>query len=148
MRLRPATPANFPALAEIVAKGYRDAFGAILSQAALAERTQAHFARRFAAETVPPILAEDETGRPIGFHLTHGGALHMLFVDTSVQARGAGTVLLADAERRGAVRLECFRDNRAAREFYEKRGWVHARDYTREFVGDIYAFVEYVKPAS
>ena len=148
MKLRPATAADFPALAEIVAKGYRDAFGAILSQAALAERTQAHFARRFAAETVPPILAEDETGRPIGFHLTHGGALHMLFVDTSVQARGAGTVLLADAERRGAVRLECFRDNRAAREFYEKRGWVHARDYTREFVGDIYAFVEYDKPAS
>ncbi len=147
MRLRPATPADFPALAEIVAKGYRDAFGAILSQAALAERTEAHFMRRFAAETVPPVLAEDETGRPIGFHLTHGGTLHMLFVDTEVQSRGAGAALLADAERCGAVRLECFRDNRAAREFYEKRGWVRARDYTREFVGDVYAFVEYVRPA-
>ena len=60
MRLRPATPADFPALAEIVATGYRDAFGTILSQAALAERTAAHFARRFASETVPPVLAEDE----------------------------------------------------------------------------------------
>lgn len=147
MRLRQATPADFHALAEIVATGYRDAFGTILSQAALAERTAAHFARRFATEAVPPVLAEDETGRPIGFHLTHGGTLHMLFVDSSVQARGAGTVLLADAERRGAVRLECFRDNAPARAFYEKRGWTHARDYTREFVGDVYAFVEYVKPA-
>lgn len=148
MRLRPATPADFPVLAEIVATGYRDAFGTILSQTALAERTAAHFARRFASETVPPVLAEDETGRPIGFHLTHGGTLHMLFVDTQLQSRGAGAALLADAERRGAVRLECFRDNRAARAFYEKRGWVHARDYTREFVGDVYAFVEYVKPAN
>lgn len=148
MKIRQATAADFPALAEIVAKGYRDAFGAILSQAALAERTAAHFARRFAAETTPPVLVEDETGRPIGFHLTHGGTLHMLFVDTSVQVRGAGTLLLADAEARGAVRLECFRDNAPARAFYEKRGWVHARDYTREFVGDVYAFVEYVKPAN
>jgi len=148
MRLRPATPADFPALAEIVATGYRDAFGTILSQAALAERTAAHFARRFASETVPPVLAEDEKGPPLGFHLTYGGTLHMLFVDTQVQSRGAGAALLADAERRGAVRLECFRDNRAARQFYEKRGWVHARDYTREFVGDVYAFVEYVKPAN
>lgn len=147
MKLRPATAADFPALAEIVAAGYRDAFGAILSQAALAERTAAHFMRRFTAETTPPILVEDDTGRPIGFHLTHGGTLHMLFVDASVQARGAGTVLLADAERRGAVRLECFRNNAAARQFYEKRGWVHSRDYTREFIGDVYAFVEYVKPA-
>lgn len=147
MRLRPATPADFPALAEIVATGYRDAFGTILSQAALAERTAAHFAQRFASETVPPVLAEDEKGPPLGFHLTYGGTLHMLFVDTQVQSRGAGAALLADAERRGAVRLECFRDNRAARQFYEKRGWVHSRDYTREFIGDVYAFVEYVKPA-
>ncbi len=147
MKIRPATAADFATLAEIVAAGYCDAFGAILSQAALAERTEAHFMRRFAAETTPPVLAEDETGRPIGFHLTHGGTLHMLFVDAAVHARGAGTVLLADAERRGAVRLECFRNNAAARAFYEKRGWVHSRDYTREFIGDVYAFVEYVKPA-
>ncbi len=147
MKIRPATAADFDALAEIVAKGYRDAFGTILSPAALAERKAAHFARRFAAESVSPVLAEDETGRPIGLHLTHGGTLHMLFVDTALQARGAGAALLADAEARGAVRLECFRDNIAARNFYEKRGWVHARDYTREFVGDTYAFVEYLKPA-
>ena len=147
MKIHQATPADFPALAAIAAAGYRDAFGAILSQAALAERTEAHFARRFAAEAVPPVLAEDEASRPIGFHLTHGGTLHMLFVDTEVQARGAGTVLLADAEMRGAVRLECFRDNTPARAFYEKRGWVHSRDYEREFIGDVYAFVEYVKRA-
>lgn len=146
MKIRKAVPADFAAIAEIAAAGYRHAFGTILSQAALAERSAVHFARRFAAEATPPVLAEDEKGRQIGFHLTHGGTLHMLFVDTDVQARGAGAVLLADAEARGAVRLECFRDNTAARLFYEKRGWIHARDYTREFVGDVYAFVEYVKP--
>lgn len=145
MRLRPARPADFAALARIVATSYRENFGSILSPAALALRDQAHFERRFAGEPVPPVLAEDGNGTPLGLHLVREGELRMLFVDAAARSRGAGAALLADAEARGATRLECFRDNQAARAFYEKRGWRLARGYEREFAGDVHAFVEYVK---
>lgn len=145
MRLRPARPADFPALARIVATAYRESFGSILSSAALALREPAHFERRFAAEPVPPVLAEHDDGTPLGFHLVRESELRMLFVDAAARSRGAGAALLADAEARGAVRLESFRDNEAARTFYGKRGWRLAREYEREFAGEIYAFVEYVK---
>lgn len=145
MKIRPARAADFPALAAIAETAYRQGFGNIMSQTALAQRDRGHFARRFADEPIPPVLAEDDDGTSLGFHLTQDGTLHMMFVDPTVQARGAGAALLADSEARGAVRLECFRDNAPARAFYEKRGWALARGYEREFVGEIHAFVEYVK---
>jgi GNAT superfamily N-acetyltransferase len=145
VKIRPARAADFVPLAAIAETAYRQSFGTIMSPAALAERKRGHFERRFANEPVPPVLAEDAAGNPLGFHLTLNGKLVMLFVDPAAQARGAGGALLADAEIRGAVRLECFRDNAPARAFYEKRGWTLARGYEREFVGQIHAFVEYVK---
>jgi len=148
VKIRPATAADLAALAGIAERAYRQGFGTIMTKAGLAQRDAAHFAERFAREPIPPILAEADDGTKLGFHLTQDGTLRMLFVDPGVQSQGAGGALLADAEARGAVRLECFRENKAAREFYEKRGWVHSRDYEREFIGDVYAFVEYVKRAS
>jgi GNAT superfamily N-acetyltransferase len=116
-----------------------------MSPSALARRKRGYFARRFADDAVAPVLAEDRFGKPLGFHLTQDGTLRMMFVDPAAQARGVGAALLADSEARGAVRLECFRDNAPARAFYEKRGWICARAYEREFVGETQAFVEYVK---
>ncbi|MBL8655249.1 MAG: GNAT family N-acetyltransferase [Alphaproteobacteria bacterium] len=147
MKIRPATAADFAAIAGIAERAYRQGFGKIMTPTGLALRDAAHFAERFARESIPPILAETDDGTTLGFHLTQDGTLRMLFVDPGVQSQGAGGALLADAEARGAECLECFRDNKAARAFYEKRGWVHSRDYDREFIGDVYAFVEYVKPA-
>ena len=60
-----------------------------------------------------------------------------------------GSALLAEAEARGTWTLECFRDNRSARSFYERHGWTLARSYEREFLGRTRAFVFYEKrPAS
>ncbi len=146
MKIRPATAADFAVLAGIAARAYRQGFGTIMTKAGLAQRNAAHFAERFAREPIPPVLAETDDGTKLGFHLTQDGTLRMLFVDSGMQSQGAGGALLADAEARGAECLECFRDNKAARAFYEKRGWVHSRDYDREFIGEVYAFVEYVKP--
>ncbi|MCM0020906.1 MAG: GNAT family N-acetyltransferase [Tagaea sp.] len=145
MKIRPARAADFAVLAAIAETVYRRSFDGIMSPAALAGRTRGHFERRFAGEPVAPVLAEDGDGKALGFHLTQDGKLAMLFVDPAAQARGIGAALLADAEARGAVRLDCFRDNAPARAFYEKRGWTLARGYEREFAGDNHAFVEYVK---
>jgi putative acetyltransferase len=69
----------------------------------------------------------------------------MLFIAPSVARSGIGGRLLAEAETRGASKLECFRDNEGARRFYEKNGWRATRDYSREFAGTEHAFVAYEK---
>ena len=68
-------------------------------------------------------MAEDD-GKPIGFLLVTERHIDMLFVDPAVdrqgrRARGFSTM------RNEAARasLECFRDNHAARRFYERHGW-------------------------
>jgi putative acetyltransferase len=143
--LRTSTPADFPALAAIAEAAYRQAFAAILPADTLACFDRPFFAARFALERRVPVVATDDAGAVLGFHLVGEGHIHMLFVDPARQARGAGRALLADAEARGAVSLESFRDNHAARGFYEKHGWALAREYVRPFAGRDRAFVAYVK---
>jgi putative acetyltransferase len=79
----------------------------------------------------------------VGFTLVAGGNIDMLFVDPEAIGRGAGTVLLWAAEAAGALTLECFRDNAAARAFYGGRGWRAADAYRREFAGSLHDFVLY-----
>jgi ribosomal protein S18 acetylase RimI-like enzyme len=143
--LRAATPADFPALAAIAEAAYRQAFAAILTPETLACFDRPFFAARFALERRVLVVATDGDGTALGFHLVGDGHIHMLFVDPARQARGTGKALLEDAEARGAVSLESFRDNRAARGFYEKHGWTLAREYVRPFGGRDLAFVAYVK---
>lgn len=145
MILRAATPADFPALAAIAEAAYRQAFAAILTPETLACFDRPFFAARFALERRVPVVATDGDGTALGFHLLGDGHIHMLFVDPARQAVGVGRTLLADAERRGATSLESFRDNYAARGFYEKHGWTLAREYVRPFGGRDLAFVAYVK---
>jgi putative acetyltransferase len=73
------------------------------------------------------------------------GHIDMLFMDPTAVGQGGGTCLLKEAERRGAKSLECFRDNHAARRFYERHGWRIEREYDREFAGRSRSFVRYVK---
>jgi putative acetyltransferase len=146
VRIRRAAPEDIPALARIAAASYRAAFAAILDRRALAARDANFFARRFRRVRRRLRLAS-LGGAPIGFSLTTRHQLDMLFVDPSRQGRGAGRRLLADCERRGIRSLECFRDNLAARRFYERAGWRLARAYSRRFIGEEHAFLRYERPA-
>ncbi len=148
MIVRPAGPADFPAIAAIAEAAYRAAFAGILTPGTLAHYERAHFALRFALEPHAPVVATDADGIALGFHLTHGGRLHMLFVDPARRARGIGAALLADAEARGATTLESFRDNAHARAFYERHGWRLAESYMRTFAGRPHDFVAYAKLAA
>ena len=89
-------------------------------------------------------MAEDE-GNPIGFLLVTDNHIDMLFVDPPGIGKGAGSRLLQFAEQNGARTLECFRDNHAARRFYERHGWRLEREYDRDFAGRSRSFVFYVK---
>ena len=91
------------------------------------------------------MLVALERKTPVGFLLMTDGHIDMLFMEPAASGRGGGAVLLREAETLGAKSLECFRDNHAARRFYERHGWRVEREYEREFAGRSRSFVLYEK---
>ena len=144
MIVRPATQADIAALARVAERSYRAAFAEILEPEVLATRDGAFFGARF-GKAVARIWVAEEGEQVLGFTLVTDGHIDMIFVDPDAAGTGAGSALLAQAEAEGAQSLECFRDNRSARRFYERRGWRFTREYEREFLGAVRAFVFYEK---
>jgi len=129
----------------VAAASYRAGFSHILPPEALASRTPASFAPRFTAELAKLRIA-DRDGTIVGFALMTDAHIDMMFVDPATHRTGAGRALLADCEARGATSLECFRDNTAARAFYEAHAWRLTRTYARAFAGAEHQFVFCEKP--
>ena len=145
MKLRGAREADIDALAEIAAAAYRTGFADILEPQALEQRGGAFFAAHLRA-VLGGIQVAETMGRVVGFSQVTSSHLDMLFVAPEAQQTGAGTALLRQAEEAGLHTLECFRDNLAARAFYQRRGWRLSRGYEREFLGRLRCFVLYSKP--
>jgi putative acetyltransferase len=143
--IRAARADDVPAMAELTAASYRQTFGPIIGEAGLALRDPAYFNARFTDELAHFRIALDDGGGPAGLAEVRAGTLDMLFVDPVRTGRRIGALLLQDAERRGAVRLECFDANTAARRFYARHGWVDADRYERSFAGCRHTFVAMVK---
>lgn len=144
MRVRRASPADVPVLARIAARSYRAGFATILEEEVLGMRDAAFFAERFIDDWERMAVAAEGEWL-LGFSLVTEGHVDMLFVDPAHVRAGVGAALLAEAERNGASSLECFRDNAAARTFYERHGWRGAEEYVRPFLGRDRAFVLYRK---
>ena len=145
MIVRAATEGDIAAAAAVAAASYAAAFEEILGPGILAGYDQGFFAARFAASLAQLLVAELD-GVVVGFSLVTDAHLDMLFIAPDAQGRGVGQALLAEAEARGAVSLETFRDNHRARRFYEHFGWRLAAEYSREFAGATQHFVRYEKP--
>jgi putative acetyltransferase len=146
IRIRDATPADIPRLAELVAASYRDSFLPIIGEAGLALRRPAFFIERFAAEWPHVRVACDEADDLLAMAEVRDGTLDMLFLKPGSTGNGIGQLLLADAEARGAGQLECFAMNAGARRFYARAGWTETRAYTRDFAGATHDFVAMTKP--
>ncbi len=144
MIVRAAVEADIPAMAAAAAAAYRVGFVGILEPLVLVGYDRAFFEKRF-AETLASLTVVAADGVVLGFAKTTGDHLDMLFVQPRAHGTGAGSALLAEAEARGVRTLECFRDNVAARSFYERRGWTLRRAYEREFAGQVRDFVFYGK---
>jgi ribosomal protein S18 acetylase RimI-like enzyme len=112
----------------------------------LQARSLAHFETRFGEQWPTVMLAQLENGYIAGFSQVRDGKLDMLFVRPDFFCLGFGASLLADAEDRGAMRLDCFRDNWHARRFYERYGWRFVADFRQEFAGKQFDSVSYQKP--
>jgi putative acetyltransferase len=145
VKIRPATSADIPDLARIAAASYRASFLTIVGEEALAARSQTHFERRFAEQWPSVSVVQLGNGCVAGFSQVREGKLDMLFVHPDFFGLGYGASLLADAENRGAKHLDCFRDNHAARRFYERHGWHIQGEFIQEFAGEEFASVTYRK---
>ena len=69
------------------------------------------------------VVAEVD-GRVVGFVCTEPGWVTQLYVDPDHQGLGVGTALLATTADWPSVQLWTFADNRRARDFYSRRGFV------------------------
>lgn len=72
------------------------------------------------------VVVAEVGGAAVGFSAVAGGWLEHLYVAPQAQGRGVGSALLAAVLDRcgGSIDLRVFARNAAAREFYERRGFV------------------------
>lgn len=73
------------------------------------------------------VLVAESGGTVVGFLSAdpYDRFIQALFIDPAWQSRGIGTILLRHAQTvlPGPIRLTCAARNKAARAFYERRGW-------------------------
>ena len=93
------------------------------------EEVRAWYAGKFSAWDWGLVAEVD--GRAVGFIATCGAYVDQLFIDPDHQRRGIGTALLTAALERvpPAAALTVFKDNRPARRFYERHGFVEVRRF-------------------
>jgi diamine N-acetyltransferase len=155
MTLRPATPADAPAIAELYRTAFTATFGHLYAPVDLtnflAGKSEAAFARELADPAFAFVVAEQ--GGAIQGYLKLGPTtlpgdtpegsieLHQLYVGEAAKGCGIGPALydwgIAEARRRGArhMQLSVFVDNHRAKAFYARRGFAKVGDY-HFMVGD------------
>jgi putative acetyltransferase len=146
VKIRPATEADIPDLAQVAVASYRASFVTIVGEDTLKARSLPYFEKRFGEQLWSLRLAQAASDRLIGFNQVRDGKLDMLFLHPDFFGMGFGAALLADAEERGATRLDCFQDNFSARRFYERHVWRLDATFRQEFAGREFDSVTYLKP--
>lgn len=148
LRIRRAVPEDAALLAELGARTFRDAFGALNDPAEVARHLATHYGEaRQREEIANPLwttLLAEVAGVPVGYAqslpapppIAHPPAgawcLRRLYLEQAWTGRGIGRPLLqaiiADARQRGATLLWLTTWERAAQAiaFYRKQGFVEA----------------------
>lgn len=145
MSIRPVTPADVPALAELHVRCWRVAYDGLVPAGALARFDAGEHAARWAARYDDPrpgrteLLAEDDGGllgfvtygsaRPKAGEDVAGAEIYAIYVDPERWGTGAGHALMTraldDLGARGVrpVRLWALDGNERARRFYLRHGF-------------------------
>ncbi len=140
--IRPATPADAPAIGRVHAESWRETYRGVLPDRLLQSLSALVRAAMWqgALEREPPVVlfvAEGPSGELVGFagggrcrapSLPHDAEVYAIYVMRAAQQRGCGRrlmVALADALRASGFRSACLwvlRENANARGFYERLG--------------------------
>jgi len=152
MHLRPATPEDAAALADLGARSFVAKFADLYQPEDLAtflahSHSEAQVAREIADPAIPVMLAVGEDGHLQGFcklKLACGWPEHargrkvielkQLYTDPDLIGRGIGKALtewaIAEARRHGAdeIQLSVYSDNPGAQKFYARHGFAKVAD--------------------
>jgi GNAT superfamily N-acetyltransferase len=126
--LRPARPADSPAVAAVWADGWPDGHLGHVPEELVALRTPASFRIR-AADRVGDTTVADADGVVAGFVMVSGDEVEQVYVSAAHRGSGIAGLLLAEAERLVAAAgharawLAVVPGNARARRFYERSGW-------------------------
>lgn len=129
VRIRKATPADAPAVADIWNAGWPDGHLGHVPDDLVAVRTAESFRARAIQRVAETVVAE-VGGSLAGFTIVVDDEVEQVYVAASHRGSGVADALLADAEARirdgGHSRawLAVVAGNARARRFYERRGWV------------------------
>lgn len=142
MRIRPAQPADAPALARVHVACWRTTYRGILPERFLAEQSLAHRRQQWQCHLTDParatcdLVAADAAGRIVGFasagpqlggHPGYRGELFTLYVLHPFQRQGVGRRLMSHVcnhllQRHIRSMLVCALKDNPARAFYETLG--------------------------
>jgi putative acetyltransferase len=129
--LRPGTPADAAAVAEIWHEGWHVAHPGHVPDGLTERRTLEAFHDRSARRVADTSVAQ-VGGRVAGFIMVVGDEVEQVYVGRDFRGRGVADVLLLEAERQVAANghqvawLAVASGNARARAFYEKQGWADA----------------------
>lgn len=153
--IRPATPADAPAIARIHVETWRSAYRGILPDAHLAalsiERRTAGWEKNLRANPGTTLVAETN-GAVVGWISfgpcrddgeAHEAEIYAVYVEAALQRAGVGGVLMTEAEARLAalfptaarISLWVLERNSVARRFYERRGYAPGTRAKEEVIG-------------
>jgi GNAT superfamily N-acetyltransferase len=138
MSVRPATEAEIDHLARLWHEGWNDAHGKLAPAGLVKARTIATFRDRLAA-ALDDTRVIGPAGAPLGLCMLKDDELYQLFVARQARGTGVAAALIADGEARLVARgfatvwLACVIGNERAARFYEKHGWVMAREVVNRF---------------
>lgn len=128
-QLRPGTPADAPAVADIWYQGWRDGHLGFVPDELLTSRTRELFAKR-AGERVSDttvMVVDDDVA---GFVMVVDDEVEQVYVSADHRGVGVANILLDEAERQvtrsghRAAWLAVVAGNARARAFYTRQGWV------------------------
>ena len=126
--LRPATPEDAAAVAEIWRDGWRDGHLGLVPDSLAAVRTDESFRIR-AADRVADTTVAIVGGDVAGFIMVVGDEAEQVYVSSRHRGTGVADALLAEAERQVRANghevawLAVVEGNGRARSFYERMGW-------------------------
>ncbi|WP_246142718.1 GNAT family N-acetyltransferase [Nocardioides rubriscoriae] len=126
--LRPATPDDMSAIADLWHAGWHDAHPGHVPDELTASRTVGEFHARVPGRVGDTTVAEVD-GAVAGFTMVVGDEVEQVYVAAGHRGSGVAEVLLDHAVRRVAAAghdeawLAVVEGNARARRFYERRGW-------------------------
>lgn len=144
--LRPGTPADASAVADLWHAGWHDAHAGHVPDGLTAARTLPAFRTRAEARVADTTVAVVD-GVLAGFVMVVGDEVEQVYVGAHARGSGVATVLLDEAERLVAAGgydeawLAVVEGNARARHFYERQGWRDAGPLPYEVVAGGRTFV-------